>query len=126
MDELRSTRDDAEKRSLLARTIEGLEADQDLPPRVLIRFHGELAELEASRDPTSARRHLLKGLDLAGDSELLLVERARIHAQLVRLAHRDHDPDQALEHYETSTSLFLDLTRDNPRYAGKRGRAGTK
>lgn len=123
VDELHSTGDDAEKRSLLLRTIEGLETEQDLPPRVLIRLHRELAELEASRDSTSARRHLVRGLDLAGDSDLLLDERARIHAALARLAHRGHDPDQALEHYETSTSLFLHLIADNPRYAAGRGRS---
>lgn len=122
VDELRATGDDAQKRALLARTIEGLEADHDLPPRVLVRFHRELAEIEASQDPASARRHLLKGLELAGDNDLLLPERARIQAQLARLALQAGHRKEALEYYELSTSLFLALVADNPRLSRKRGR----
>lgn len=98
----------AESRDLLVKTLANLERDRELDARVLVVLHRELARIDRLRDPGSARAHLQKCLDLAGDDDSLLAERAEAHAGLGDLLLQE-DGRGALDHYRAATSLLLDL-----------------
>ena len=107
----------AESRALLVKTLGNLERDRELHPRVLVVLHRELARAELSTDPASAAAHLEKCLELAGDDDSMLAERAEAHAGLAELLLRDGKTGDALARYRESTSLLLDLVGRSPRFA---------
>ena len=106
----------AESRQLLARTLGNLERDRELHPRVLVVLHRELARGDLDQDPASAAAHLERCLELAGDDDSMLAERAEAHAGLGELHVRGGKTDEALEHYRKAASLLLELVgrRSNP------------
>lgn len=99
----------AEGRELLARTLGNLERDRELHPRVLVVLHRELARIEMGDDPASAAAHLQRCLELAGDDDSMLAERAEAHAGLGELALREGRQDTAVAEYEKATALLLEL-----------------
>lgn len=103
-----------ESRELLARTLGNLERDRELHPRVLVVLHRELARIDRERDPASARAHLEKCLELAGDDDSLLAERAEAHAGLAELQVKDGKVPDAVTHYQRATSLLLELVGRRP------------
>lgn len=113
-DDLRSEGLHAEGRELLAKTLGNLERDRELHPRVLVVLHREMARIEADADPASAAEHLQRCLELAGDDDTLLAERADAHAGLGELALRDANESEALEQYRRATSLLLELVARRP------------
>ena len=104
----------AESRQLLARTLGNLERDRELHPRVLVVLHRELARLDLDEDPGSAAAHLERCLELAGDDDSMLAERAEAHAGLGELHVRDGKTDEALEQYREAASLLLELLGRRP------------
>lgn len=122
----------AESRELLMRTLENLGRDREIYPRVLVTLHLELGWLDLPKDPPNAEAHLRRGLELAGEDDLLIGERAEANAGLGRLF-EEHDPSEALQRYKAATLLLLELLGRSPRFtrlerlrrreAPKRGRA---
>jgi transcriptional regulator with XRE-family HTH domain len=106
-----------ESRALLEKTLGNLERDKELHPRVLVVLHRELARIDLAGNPASAAVHLEKSLELAGDDDSLLAERAEAHAGLGELLVRAGDPAGALDRYRTATSLLLDLVGRSPRFS---------
>ncbi len=107
----------AEGRTLLEKTLANLERDRELHPRVLVVLRGELARVEMGDDPAAAAAHLEKCLQLAGDDDSMLAERAEAHAGLGELLVRDGNTVEALDRFRTSTSLLLELVGRSPRFA---------
>jgi transcriptional regulator with XRE-family HTH domain len=107
----------AEGRALLVKTLGNLERDRELHPRVLVVLHRELARLELESDPASAAAHLEKCLELAGDDDSMLAERAEAHAGLAELLLRDGKTGDALARYREATALLLELVGRSPRFA---------
>lgn len=107
----------AEGRALLEKTLANLERDRELHPRVLVVLHRELARVDLASDPAAAAGHLEKCLELAGDDDAMLAERAEAHAGLAELMLRDGKTEDALDRYRQSTSLLLELVGRSPRFA---------
>jgi transcriptional regulator with XRE-family HTH domain len=103
-----------ESRKLLAKTLGNLERDRELHPRVLVVLHRELARIDLDADPEVAAEHLRKCLELAGEEDSMLAERAEAHAGLGELAARDGDAAAAMEHYRRAASLLLELVGRRP------------
>lgn len=103
-----------ESRELLARTLGNLERDRELHPRVLVVLHRELARVDLTTDPASAAAHLQKCLELAGDDDSMLAERAEAHAGLGELLLKDAELAGAVEQYRKATSLLLELVGRRP------------
>lgn len=104
----------AESRELLARTLGNLERDRELHPRVLVVLHRELARVDVDHDPASAAAHLQRCLELAGDDEGLLAERAEAHAGLGELLDGQGKSAEALGEYRKATALLLELVGRRP------------
>lgn len=104
----------AESRALLERTLGNLERDRELHPRVLVVLHRELARIELEKDPASATAHLEKCIELAGEDDSMLAERAEAHAGLGELLLRDGKMAEAVERYRRATSLLLELVGRRP------------
>lgn len=115
--DLRADGSHAEGRELLAKTLGNLERDRELHPRVLVVLHRELARIDLEHDPDSAAEHLRRCLELAGDDDSMLAERAEAHAGLGALLVRDGDAAAALAEYEKATSLLLQLVERRPSVA---------
>ncbi|MDQ3982501.1 MAG: helix-turn-helix domain-containing protein [Actinomycetota bacterium] len=107
----------AEGRTLLEKTLANLERDRELHPRVLVVLHRELARIDLSEDPASAAAHLQKCIELAGDDDSMLAERAEAHAGLAELLLREGNVDEAVDRYQKSTSLLLELVGRRPSLA---------
>ncbi len=105
-----------QSRELLARTLGNLERDRELHPRVLVVLHRELARVDMATDPASATTHLQRCLELAGDDDSMLAERAEAHAGLGALLLQEGKRDEAVAEYQRATSLLLELVgrRRNP------------
>lgn len=103
-----------ESRELLARTLGNLERDRELHPRVLVVLHRELARIDIDGDPASAATHLQRCLELAGDDDSMLAERAEAHAGLGDLLVREGKTPEALEQYRIASSLLLELVGRRP------------
>ncbi|MFN2586922.1 MAG: helix-turn-helix domain-containing protein [Actinomycetota bacterium] len=116
-EDLRAEGQHAKSRALLEKTLGNLERDRELHPRVLVVLHRELARIEMESDPGAAAEHLEKCLQLAGDDETMLAERAEAHAGLGALFVRDGKTAEALERYRAATSLLLELLGRSPRFA---------
>lgn len=116
-EDLRASGQHSESRELLARTLGNLERDRELHPRVLVVLHRELARIDLDRDAGSAAEHLRRCLELAGDDDSMLAERAEAHAGLADLARRKGDTADAMEHYRQATSLLLELVGRRPSLA---------
>ena len=106
-----------QSRDLLAKTLSNLEKDRELHPRVLVVLHRELARMNLDADPASAKAHLKRCLELAGDDDSMLAERAEAHAGLGDLSVRDGKPAEATEQYRRATSLLLELVGRRPNVA---------
>jgi transcriptional regulator with XRE-family HTH domain len=117
-EDLRAEGQHAESRRLLTKTLGNLERDRELHPRVLVVLHRELARIDIAGDPESAARHLHRCLELAGDDESMLAERAEAHAALGELLARDGNTTEALARYREATSLLLELVGRRPHLAG--------
>ncbi|HEX2295119.1 MAG TPA: helix-turn-helix transcriptional regulator [Actinomycetota bacterium] len=104
----------AESRALLTKTLSNLERDRELHPRVLVVLHRELARIDLRDDPESAAEHLRSCLELAGDDDSLLAERAEAHAGLGDLFAREGKTADALGEYQKATSLLLELVGRRP------------
>ena len=115
-EDLRAEGQQDESRELLAKTLGNLERDRELHPRVLVVFHRELARLDLETDPASARSHLEKCLDLAGEDESMLAERAEAHTGLGDLLMNDGNVDEAAEQYRRASSLLLELVGRRPSF----------
>lgn len=113
-EDLRAEGQHAESRELLARTLGNLERDRELHPRVLVVLHRELARIDLELDPSSAAEHLRKCLDLAGDDDSMLAERAEAHAGLGDLSFGAGELEEAATRYRTATSLLLELVGRRP------------
>ena len=116
-EDLRAEGMHAEGRALLEKTLANLERDRELHPKVLVVLHRVLARIELKRDPASAAEHLEKCIELAGDDESMLAERAEAHAGLGELLLQEGNTDGALDRYRSSTSLLLELVGRSPRFA---------
>ncbi len=116
-EDLRAEGHNAKARALLEKTLGNLERDRELHPRVLVVLHRELARAELPANPASAAAHLEKCLELAGDDDSMLAERAQAHAGLAELLLRDGKTEDALGRYRQSTSLLLELVGRSPRFA---------
>ncbi|HEX2196402.1 MAG TPA: helix-turn-helix transcriptional regulator [Actinomycetota bacterium] len=103
-----------QSRELLARTLGNLERDRELHPRVLVVLHRELARVDMPDDPASAAAHLHRCLELAGDDDSMLAERAEAHAGLGELLLREEKRDEAVAEYQRATSLLLELVGRRP------------
>lgn len=101
-------------RELLVKTLGNLERDRELHPRVLVVLHRELARIDLADDPASARAHLERCLELAGDDDSMLAERAEAHSGLGELLERESKPGDALVHYRAATGLLLELVGRRP------------
>jgi transcriptional regulator with XRE-family HTH domain len=112
--DLRNTGLHEEGRNLLEKTLENLERDKELHPRVLLALHRELALIDADHRPESARSHLLRVLELASDDDSLIAQRGEASARLAELLLQEGDRDQALEHYRTSSTMLLELVSRSP------------
>lgn len=112
--DLRAEGQHEESRELLAKTLANLERDRELHPRVLVVLHRELARVDLATDPTSAKTHFEKCLDLAGEDESMLAERAEAHTGLGDLLMRDGNVDEAADHYRRASSLLLELIGRRP------------
>lgn len=113
-EDLRAEGQHGESRELLARTLGNLERDRELHPRVLVVLHRELARIDITTDPASAAAHLQECLELAGDDDSMLAERAEAHAGLGELLLKDGDTPRAVEQYQRATSLLLELVGRRP------------
>lgn len=113
-EDLRAEGQHAESRALLAKTLGNLERDRELHPRVLVVLHRELARMDLERDPASAAAHLRHCLELAGDDDSMLAERAEAHAGLAELLLREGKAAEATEQYRNATSLLLELVGRRP------------
>ena len=113
-DDLRAEGLHAEGRGLLEKTLGNLERDREVHPRVVVVLHRELARIDIDEDPSSATSHLERCLELAGDDDSMLAERAEAHAGLGELALRRGNTDEAVERYRTATSLLLELLGRRP------------
>ena len=107
-----------QSRELLARTLGNLERDHELHPRVLVVLHRELARIDMASDPASATKHLQRCLELAGDEDSMLAERAEAHTGLGELLLREGKRDEAVAEYQRATSLLLELVRRRPNPLG--------
>ncbi|MFN2586660.1 MAG: helix-turn-helix domain-containing protein [Actinomycetota bacterium] len=96
-------------RDLLARTLTNLERDRELDPRVLVVLHRELGRIDQHRDPQSAKTHLNQALDLAGDRESLMAERAEIMVMLADLLDVEGLTDEVVRYLRAAADLFLEL-----------------
>lgn len=113
--DLRAAGRDGESRKLLEKTLANLERDRELHPRVLVVLHRELAKIDIDDDPSSAAEHLEKCLELAGDDDSMLADRAEAHAGLGDLSLRAGDLEGAVGRYRTASALLLDLTARRPK-----------
>ncbi len=113
-EDLRSEGLHTESRELLAKTLGNLERDRELHPRVLVVLHRELARIDIADDPQSAAEHLQRCLELAGDDDSMLAERAEAHAGLGELLARDGKTVAALDEYRKASSLLLELVGRRP------------
>lgn len=113
-EDLRTEGQHAQSRELLARTLGNLERDRELHPRVLVVLHRELARIDLEGDPASAESHLKRCLELAGDDDSMLAERAEAHAGLAELLAREGRVGDALPEYQKASSLFLELVGRRP------------
>lgn len=113
-EDLRSEGLHAESRELLAKTLGNLERDRELHPRVLVVLHRELARIDIDSDPQSAAAHLKRCLELAGEDDTMLAERAEAHAGLGELLVRDGDTKAALDEFRKAASLLLELVGRRP------------
>lgn len=113
-EDLRAEGQLGESRDLLAKTLGNLERDRELHPRVLVVLHRELARIDLERDPASAQSHLKRCLELAGDDDSMLAERAEAHAGLGELLVREGKAGDALASYREATSLLLELVGRRP------------
>lgn len=115
-EDLRAEGQHAQGRELLAKTLGNLERDRELHPRVLVVLHRELARIDLDRDPASATSHLKRCLELAGDDDSMLGERAEAHAGLGELLAREGRVDDALSEYRRATFLLLELVGRRPSF----------
>lgn len=113
-EDLRAEGQHAASRELLAKTLGNLERDRELHPRVLVVLHRELARIDLADDPASAAAHLQRCLELAGDDDSMLAERAEAHAGLGELLVREDKGAEALAEYRRATSLLLELVGRRP------------
>jgi transcriptional regulator with XRE-family HTH domain len=113
-EDLRAEGRDAAGRELLAKTLANLERDRELHPRVLVVLHRELARIDMPHDAASAAAHLQRCLELAGDDDSMLAERAEAHAGLGELLLREGKDDEAVAEYQRATSLLLELVGRRP------------
>lgn len=113
-EDLRAEGQHAESRELLARTLGNLERDRQLHPRVLVVLHRELARIDLDGDPGSAATHLKRCLELAGDDDSMLAERAEAHAGLGELLVREGKEADALAQYREAAALLLELVGRRP------------
>ncbi len=104
-----------ESRELLMRTLENLQRDDEIHPRVLVALHLELGWLDLVKDRANAEAHLRRCLELAGQDDLLLGERAEAHAGLGRLLD-ERDLNEALQQYKEATMLLMELLSRTPRF----------
>lgn len=104
-----------ESRDLLVTTLENLLRDDEVQPRVLAVLHLELGWLDLPTDPASAEEHLTRSLELAGDDDLLLGERAEANAGLGLLL-EERQPEEALRRYKAATLFLMDLLGRSPRF----------
>lgn len=103
-----------ESRALLARTLGNLERDRELHPRVLVVLHRELARIDLAHDTASATAHLQRCLELAGDDDSMLAERAEAHAGLGDLFVQEGKTPEAMDQYRKATELLLELIGRRP------------
>ena len=113
-EDLRAEGQHAQSRELLAKTLGNLERDRELHPRVLVVLHRELARIDMSTDPSAATAHLKRCLELAGEDDSMLAERAEAHAGLGELALHKEERDEAVEEYQKATWLLLELVGRRP------------
>ncbi len=104
----------AEGRALLEKTLGNLERDRELHPRVLVVLHRELARVALASDPAAAAAHLEKCIQLAGDDDSMLAERAEAHAGLGELFLHEGKTAEAMEQYQKATALLLELVGRRP------------
>lgn len=104
-----------ESRDLLVTTLENLQRDNEVQPRVLAVLHLELGWLDLPTDPASAEKHLSRCLELAGDDDLLLGERAEASAGLGHVF-EERQPEESLRRYKASALLLMDLLGRSPRF----------
>jgi transcriptional regulator with XRE-family HTH domain len=116
-EDLRAEGQHAASRALLVRTLGNLERDRELHPRVLVVLHRELARIDLAEDPASARAHLERCLELAGEDDSMLAERAEAHSGLAELLERDGKRGEAMDHYRAATELLLELVGRRPSVA---------
>jgi transcriptional regulator with XRE-family HTH domain len=116
-EDLRAGGQHAESRELLSKTLGNLERDRELHPRVLVVLHRELARIDLERDSTSAAAHLQRCLELAGDDDSMLAERAEAHSGLGDLLASEGNTAEALEQFRRATALLLDLVGRRPSLA---------
>ena len=123
-EDLRAEGDHVEGRKLLEKTLANLERERELHPRVLVRLHRELGRIDVARgNRASGRAHFEKCLELAGEDESMLAERAEMNAELGELLLQTGNRDQAIQHFQTSAAMFLDLLGRSPALlSGSRGR----
>ena len=98
-----------QSRDLLERTLTNLERDRELDPGVLVVLHRELARVDQDRDRESAKAHLTRALELAGEREALMAERAEALVMLADLLDTEGLPDEARRHLRTAADLLLEL-----------------
>ena len=98
-----------ESRDLLERTLTNLERDRELDPRVLVVLHRELARIDQDRDAERAKAHLARALELAGEREALMAERAELLVMLADLLDAEGLADEARRHLRTGAHLLLEL-----------------
>lgn len=98
-----------ESRDLLERTLTNLERDRELDPWVLVVLHRELARIDQDRDAQSAKAHLTRALELAGERDALMAERAEVLVMLADLLDAEGLADEARRHLRTAADLLLEL-----------------
>ena len=103
-----------EARELLIKTLRNLERGVEPRRQVVVALHRELAII-LEDDTEGVRAHLLAALEVAGDDDSLLGERAHLHAELGHLAAADQRSDDALHHYQTALSLFKEFVAEQTR-----------
>ena len=121
-EDLRAAGDEVESRKLLEKTLANLERERELHPRVLVKLHRELGRIDIGRgDRASARAHFEKCLELADEDESMLAERAEVNAELGELLLQAGKRDRAIQHFQTSAAMFLDLLGRSPASLSRKG-----
>lgn len=115
--DLREQGQHQEGRDLLVRTLENLQRDSEVHPRVLVTLYLELGWVDlAAGDPATARNHLSRCLELTGDDDMFLGERAEANAGLGELL-EESNAEEALRRYKAATRLLMDLLGRSPRFS---------